>query len=812
MGEGHAPGEVEIAYAPEWLVRLALESSKKTQAERVRRIRPEGMARSKVHEPREATGGGAGFEGHLEDIGDHASGLGFNAPIYSAACSYFGTHGSDADTVPLFDRLQQVILAADCEDTRHEDRYATEDYLEGQIARARIFIAGTEVFRDAGADEVGEEDLADIGDSDREEAGALTRQGGKTADPEPVDATDYFTRASAFTKATQGKEIEEFIAEFIFDEIDLADQARLIDILERETVLGRRDIGKICTTARKAKERLNKFKADADAGVIMTDTGFHAQCAEAWKKLEAANADKPFLFNYNTLLSEVPRSTDAPIIQQMTLHRYKHHVNNAALFGKIKDGEVQEIGAPDDVVSHLYNGDVVNYPKLNSVSTTPFFDCKGRLVSASGFDWETGVLLDTDLGLDVPEVPTEEDVAGARKLIAEEVLGDFPFGGKKREEVVAAITGGEGIPAAAHALALILLPFVRAYITGPTPVNLVDKPAPGTGGSLFVQCATLISRGEAAVEYAMPTNNNELGKTITAVLIEGRGYLVFDNINHIVDSPELASAITSKIYGARILGKSATVDIPMKLTWIWTGNNINMSGEIRRRCVLIDLDTGMVDPTAREHRHEDLDAYIRENRADIVRACLILCRHWIANGCQPGQKHLRSFVGWSQVMGGILDAASIKGFLGNDSKLRSMGTDTRDEKDILVEALAANVLAMEAEGGCKGVVVASNTRKGKGKNPSTGYVSVIDTLNAFTDDDGEPLRINDWGYDKDTGTYDNSAKIGKKFPAVAKKPYRVEVEGLTYEVRFKDTHPDGSPVKETSRNIAAYLIEVTAVR
>ena len=158
--EGRAPGEVEIADAPEWLVKLALESSKKTQAARGRRNRPAGQAASKVYEPKDPTGDIAGFEAILETIGDHAEG--FDKPIYRAACSYFGAHGWDADSVPLFDQLQEAILAAPCDDNRNEDRYAATEYLENRIEQARDYIA---------AAQAEEEDLFD------EDAGHLTEPG-----------------------------------------------------------------------------------------------------------------------------------------------------------------------------------------------------------------------------------------------------------------------------------------------------------------------------------------------------------------------------------------------------------------------------------------------------------------------------------------------------------------------------------------------------------------------------------------------------------------------------------------------------------
>ncbi|WP_204113639.1 bifunctional DNA primase/polymerase [Shimia biformata] len=142
--EGCAPGEIDCADAPEWLVAAALEASKQTQAktEHGRRLRPEGQAQSKVCEPKEPSGNSRGFEAHLSNIGDHAGGKGFNAPIYSAACSWFSAHGADADDSELLTLLREAIATAKRgKDRRQATKYDTESYLLEQIENARRWFA-----------------------------------------------------------------------------------------------------------------------------------------------------------------------------------------------------------------------------------------------------------------------------------------------------------------------------------------------------------------------------------------------------------------------------------------------------------------------------------------------------------------------------------------------------------------------------------------------------------------------------------------------------------------------------------------------
>lgn len=133
--DGLAPWECEVAQCPGWLEDLAYEATKSRKKTGTGK---EGIGRK----PKGQTG--LGFEVYLDSIGDHDDGAGFDAPIYSAACSWFSIHGADADASELFDVLQKRILDAVCEDNRNVERYATDDYLDNRIAQARAYIEDAE--------------------------------------------------------------------------------------------------------------------------------------------------------------------------------------------------------------------------------------------------------------------------------------------------------------------------------------------------------------------------------------------------------------------------------------------------------------------------------------------------------------------------------------------------------------------------------------------------------------------------------------------------------------------------------------------
>ena len=65
-------------------------------------------------------------------------------------------------------------------------------------------------------------------------------------------------------------------------------------------------------------------------------------------------------------------------------------------------------------------------------------------------------------------------------------------------------------------------------------------------------------------------------------------------------------------------------------------------------------------------------------RPDLVFACHILIQNWIDRGRPRGEAVLSSFEDWSEVMGGILKAAGVEGFLQN---LKSFKVNMDEEDD-----------------------------------------------------------------------------------------------------------------------------------
>jgi hypothetical protein len=289
---------------------------------------------------------------------------------------------------------------------------------------------------------------------------------------------------------------------------------------------------------------------------------------------------------------------------------------------------------------------------------SPFFTAEGELVVTPGYHPQAQVYLALDLALaeqlakqDLGGRPTDAEVQLANAQL-DELFCDFPF------------KEGRETSARAHIKSLLLLPFVRLMIDGSTPIIAVGAPegGEGTGKGLLLQTACAPGLGEVS---ASPETDNveELRKTVGAAILQNTPIVWFDNVKGEVGAGPLASILTARNWSDRILGQSRRFNSRVLTTWAIAGNGLRFSREIGRRTVLIELDALMPRAWLRTGFAHVLPNWALENRAMLIHACIILVQNWIAQGCQPGKRTLGSYEQWARVMGGILNAAGIEGFL-----------------------------------------------------------------------------------------------------------------------------------------------------
>lgn len=293
------------------------------------------------------------------------------------------------------------------------------------------------------------------------------------------------------------------------------------------------------------------------------------------------------------------------------------------------------------------------YPRLDGITTVPVVREDGSIALRGGYDTETGLYIalgDDIAGLDVPDSPTDDDVEAARALLVDELFGDFWF---------------KGQPDVASAVAALLTPIIRPKVTN-VPLYVIDGQEEGIGKGTLAEVMALIVHGHVPAMDDLPSTEDELRKKLTAYLVDGATNIYFDEA-HSWKSAQMSRILTAPMWSDRFLGRNKNGKLRNRAFFTGIGVNVEVNGHMRRRYFKTRLETDLPDiATYNCYRHDDIHAWVREHRRDLLRACLVLVRAWYSRGCPSAPTKpfsFNSFTQWQDMIGGILRIAGIDGFL-----------------------------------------------------------------------------------------------------------------------------------------------------
>ncbi len=401
--------------------------------------------------------------------------------------------------------------------------------------------------------------------------------------------------------------------------------------------------------------------------IVITNRHLHEIAADGWDAIQLANKP-PRLFAQGSEIAEVRVGDEGRHhIAHLTLAGVKGRVDRAATWLKLSDGDLLPARPPRDVIEDMIALEKP-LPVIRGIAGAPTFAPDGSLSTEPGYQPNTRLFY-VPSGEPVPCVPTEPDTTDlirAKQIIGLEWLPDFPFVDDASR---------------AHAIAAALTAFAREMIDGPTPLFGIDAPTPATGKGLLAASIGIIAAGAPPAVMTETRSEEEFRKRITAILSAGTPVNLLDNVKHRLESGTFAGLLTSTVWADRILGKTQTIELPNRAVWLATGNNIQMDVEIGRRTVWVRLDSKVDRPWQRTgFRHPNLLAWAQRHRHELVWAFLVLVRNWLAKG-RPAWEGtpLGSFETWSAVIGGILQAAGIQGFLSNtDERYERADAETEE--------------------------------------------------------------------------------------------------------------------------------------
>jgi len=426
---------------------------------------------------------------------------------------------------------------------------------------------------------------------------------------------------------------------------------------------GERIITEVCKNTKRVKKVSNE-------GILSNERQLSDVIADAWMIL-IENNDPPTVFLRSGRLTKFEWDNGIPSLQFMNRDSMLDLLIHLTEWKKLvfdKAGNVYDRPSkpPSEVERVMLECPSQKLPRIETIMTTPFFGRSGKLIATPGYHAEEAIWLHLADNLklsNISPVPDEYEVEEARDFI-DEMWCDFPFSSPSDR---------------AHAFATLILPFVRRMIEGPVPFHIFEASVPGTGKTLLASLIHIVATGAPPGLLCLPKEENDIRKLLTSTLLKAPPIAVFDNITRqLGGGGELEAMITSTKWMDRVLGHTRNIELPNNTIWIITANNIKLGDEMPRRCILIRIDAGIEFPAERTgFKHHPITGWVRQNRIHLMEAVLTLVQYWISQGAVPQiEKTLGSFESWSGVIGGILSACGIEGFLDNHHLLQDAADTT----------------------------------------------------------------------------------------------------------------------------------------
>ena len=270
---------------------------------------------------------------------------------------------------------------------------------------------------------------------------------------------------------------------------------------------------------------------------------------------------------------------------------------------------------------------------LRGIARVPRIDDTGIIHFISGYDPTTGLFHDRLPCFHVPLTPSQDDARGAAGVLL------YPFSKYQFDD-----------PVAGHALLLaaIFTAIERPFLAV-APMFVIRSSMPGTGKGLIVRTFVRLAFDTPPVLATWGGSSEEFEKRLAALLLQAPGAISIDNANGMQVKGDLLEAIlTEGSANIRPLGVSETVRVRNRSLITLTGNNPNITGDMARRALQIDILPQSADPERDRYMFNPATT-MQRRRTDFLQAVFIILRAFRLSGMpRQGLPAVGSFDEWSR--------------------------------------------------------------------------------------------------------------------------------------------------------------------
>lgn len=335
-------------------------------------------------------------------------------------------------------------------------------------------------------------------------------------------------------------------------------------------------------------------------------------------------------------------------------------------------GAWERSGVPPDVAkTYLSRGPSLwRLPVLTGIVTAPTLRRDGGLITAPGWDEESGLFLDIDdewlPDACDPSMPEDDPAAPWHKPGSPEAeaawrldrehgtlhrggLAYYPQDEAERalgtlDELLAEFPFAETVDYAVAVAAMLTAVLRHALPTA--PMFAFTAPAPGSGKSYLVDVLSLLSAGRRASGLTWTGSDEENRKRLEAALVAGANHIALENVTEPLGGDLLNQMLTQASATLRVLGETRNVEAPCHAFITANGNNLSIASDLTRRALLCRLDSGLERPELREFRADPI-GLLEQDRGKYVLAALRVLRLYHMAGRPDQPKPLGSFEAWS---------------------------------------------------------------------------------------------------------------------------------------------------------------------
>lgn len=345
-------------------------------------------------------------------------------------------------------------------------------------------------------------------------------------------------------------------------------------------------------------------------------------------------------------------------------------LSNECMFSRESGENINRINPPPETVKTIHEALIEQAPRLTARAAVPFLH-NNEIVTERGYH-AAGTWLEFvrhDARYDYPETPTDEEVAAAVATL--KAIYCEPFKPVDYTDV-------------ANILGCAIMMLVTPGSPGRPPGVLIRKPAKNSGGTTLGEFFGMTGSGRIVPVGRWPTDDEEeQSKTLTTGLAPMPSALIFDNVKGILGGATLAAVMTALKWFARRLGHNdQMIEFTIRSLIVFAGNGVEVDDDLSRRLIYIRLNSFVDEAEAKCHRAGSAtkQEWIDRFHTKSVEAILTLISNWIAKG-MPRGKTMDSYHEITGVVGGILDAGGVKGWLeGQEDRVAEISSDEEFEK------------------------------------------------------------------------------------------------------------------------------------